>query len=146
MVGHTTLATGADPSEHGMVSNVWFDRERAMLVHNIEDPKYHILTARADVNKSTEIDSSQVLAATDGRSPSNIMVSTFSDELGLLSNGKSKIFAVSLKDKGAVTLAGQKGKAFWYAKDKNEFITSSYYYDKYPAFLEWFLIIQTSKS
>ncbi len=26
IVGHTTLATGADPSTHGMVSNVWLDR------------------------------------------------------------------------------------------------------------------------
>ena len=27
IVGHTTLSTGADPSTHGMVGNVWLDRE-----------------------------------------------------------------------------------------------------------------------
>ena len=26
VVGHTTLATGANPAIHGMVSNVWYDR------------------------------------------------------------------------------------------------------------------------
>jgi predicted AlkP superfamily pyrophosphatase or phosphodiesterase len=136
VVGHTTLATGADPSEHGMVSNVWFDRETNKLAYNIEDPRYHVLTAGADVDKSTEIDSSQVLASTDGRSPSNIMVSTFSDELGLLTNGEAKIFAVSVKDRGAVTLAGHGGKAFWFSKATSEFITSSYYYDEYPDWVD----------
>ena len=27
IVGHATLATGAHPSRHGMVGNLWFDRE-----------------------------------------------------------------------------------------------------------------------
>ncbi len=26
IVGHTTLATGAQPATHGMIGNVWFDR------------------------------------------------------------------------------------------------------------------------
>ena len=26
IVGHTTLATGAQPAVHGLVGNVWFDR------------------------------------------------------------------------------------------------------------------------
>ncbi len=133
VVGHTTLATGADPSEHGMVANVWFDREKGRLVYNIEDSRYPILSAGADVDESSEIDASQTLASTDGRSPENIMVTTFSDELAMLFNGHSKIFAVSVKDRGAVTLAGHAGKAFWFSKASGEFITSSYYYKKYPA-------------
>ncbi len=132
VVGHTSLATGADPSVHGMVANVWFDRKTDKLVYNIEDPNYHILSSDADVDKSTEIDSSQALAGTDGRSPANIMVTTFSDELSIRSNGKAKIIGVSVKDRGAVTLAGHAGKAFWFSKSAGQFITSSYYYDTYP--------------
>ena len=132
VVGHTTLATGADPAVHGMISNVWFDRATNKLAYNIEDPRYHILSENADVDESTEIDSSQKLASTDGRSPANIIVSTFSDELRLKTNGKSKIFGVSVKDRGAVTLAGHTGKAFWFSKKTNEFITSSYYYKQNP--------------
>jgi len=136
VVGHTVLATGADPAVNGMISNVWFDREKGKLVYNIEDSRYHILSTGADVDQSTEIDASQKLASTDGRSPSNIMVTTFSDELLLKNNGKSKVFGVSVKDRGAVTLAGHTGKAFWFSKSKGEFITSSYYYEKYPKWVE----------
>jgi len=132
VVGHTTLATGADPAAHGMVANVWFDRESGKLAYNIEDPNYHLLSAGADVDEKTELDSSQRLASTDGRSPANILVSTFSDELALFTNGKAKIFGVSVKDRGAVTLAGHTGKAFWFSKSVGEFVTSSYYYDHYP--------------
>ena len=138
VVGHTSLATGADPAQHGMVSNVWFDRETGKLTYNIEDSRYHILSAGADVDKSTEVDASQALASSDGRSPANIMVSTFSDELSLSSNGQAKIIAVSVKDRGAVTLAGHNGKAFWFSKAAGEFITSSYYYKKYPVWVtDW---------
>ena len=134
VVGHTTLATGADPAEHGMVSNVWLERGTGKLTYNIEDPRYHILSEGADVDKKNEIDSTQRLASTDGRSPSNILTSTFSDELLQHTNGQAKVFAVSVKDRGAVTLAGHGGKAFWFSKAAGEFITSSYYYDEYP---EW---------
>jgi hypothetical protein len=138
VVGHTTLATGADPAIHGMISNVWFDRETKKLVYNIEDSRYHILSADADIDEDTEIDASQKLASTDGRSPANIMVTTFSDELALLTNKKAKIFGVSVKDRGAVTLAGHAGKAFWFSKSAGEFITTSYYYNKYPTWVnEW---------
>ncbi len=37
VVGHASLATGADPAQHGMISNVWFDRDKGKLVYNIED-------------------------------------------------------------------------------------------------------------
>ena len=90
VVGHTTLATGAIPAIHGMVSNVWYDRSKKRLVYNIEDKRYHILSKNADIDDSTEVDSSQALAGTDGRSPANIMVSTFSDELSLFTNAKVK--------------------------------------------------------
>jgi len=138
VVGHTTLATGANPSVHGMVSNVWYDREKKRLVYNIEDKRYHVLSKNADIDDATEADASQALAGTDGRSPANIMVSTFSDELSLFTNAKSKVFGVSVKDRGAVTLAGHNGKAFWFSKTSGEFITSSYYYEKYPKWVEKF--------
>ncbi len=43
IVGHTTLATGAFPSQHGMVGNVWFDREAGELSYNIEDPEHPLI-------------------------------------------------------------------------------------------------------
>lgn len=138
IVGHTTLATGADPAAHGMIGNVWLDRLTGTLTYNIEDPKYHTLTAGSGVNKATEIDPTQKLAKSDGRSPAAILVSTFSDELAIHTAGRAKIFGVSVKDRGAVSMAGHAGKAFWFSKASGEFVTSSYYYDRYPAWVDAF--------
>ena len=49
---------------------------------------------------------------------------------------KSKVFAVSVKDRGAISLAGHSGKAFWFSKAQSEFVTSNYYYDEYPAWVD----------
>jgi predicted AlkP superfamily pyrophosphatase or phosphodiesterase len=132
IVGHTTLATGAHPAAHGMIGNLWFDRETGKQVYNIEDPNHRLLTAGAGVDKQTEIDPTQKVASTDGRSPAAILVSTFSDELALNTAGRAKIFGVSIKDRGAVSMAGHAGKAFWFSKATGEWVTSSYYYDRYP--------------
>ncbi len=59
IVGHTTLATGAYPSRHGLIGNVWFDRTTGHMTYNIEDARYPLLTAGADVDKATEIDPTQ---------------------------------------------------------------------------------------
>jgi predicted AlkP superfamily pyrophosphatase or phosphodiesterase len=132
IVGHTTLATGAHPAMHGMIGNVWFDRTLGRLVYNIEDLNYPILTAGAGVDKSTEIDPTQKVAKADGRSPRAIMTTTISDEMALRFGRDAKIFAVSVKDRGAVSMGGHAGKAFWFSKKAGEFITSRFYYDKYP--------------
>ncbi|HWO33184.1 MAG TPA: alkaline phosphatase family protein [Candidatus Acidoferrum sp.] len=133
IVGHTTLATGADPSTHGMVGNVWLDRETGKLVYNIQDARYPLLTKGAGVDQAAEIDPTQRLATSEGRSPAPILVSTFSDELALSDAGRSKIFGVSVKDRGAVPMAGHAGKAFWFSKKTGEFVTSTYYYKDYPS-------------
>lgn len=138
VVGHASLATGAVPAVHGMVANVWFDRELSRLVYNIEDANYTLLTAGANVDSKNEIDPTQKAAKVDGRSPQNLLATTFSDELAVHFGGQAKIFAVSVKDRGAVTLAGQTGKAFWFSKSKNEFVTTNYYYDQYPAWVNEF--------
>ena len=136
IVGHTTLATGTTPAIHGMVGNIWYDRKTGETVYNIEDPDYHLLTQGADVDESKEIDHTQKAAKTDGRSPTSILVSTFSDELRSFTNGRSKVVGVSIKDRGAVAMAGHSGKAFWFSKSKGEFVTSSYYYHQYPEWVE----------
>lgn len=138
IVGHTTLATGADPASHGMTGNVWLDRASGDLKYNVEDARYPILGKDAGVDRKTEIDSTQKAARSDGRSPAAILVSTFSDELNLFYGGKSKIFGVSVKVRGAISMAGHGGKAFWFSKKSGEFITSRFYYERYPDWvMQW---------
>ena len=136
IVGHVTLATGADPSTHGMIGNVWLDRASGQLTYNVEDARYPVLSEGAGVDKKTEIDPTQKTARSDGRSPAAILVSTFSDELNLSQGGKAKIFGVSVKDRGAISMAGHTGKAFWFSKKSGEFITSRFYYDQYPKWVK----------
>ncbi|MDH4025304.1 MAG: alkaline phosphatase family protein [Desulfuromonadales bacterium] len=138
IVGHATLATGAHPATHGMIGNVWFDRTENRTMYNIEDDRYKLLTVGAGVDQDAEIDSTQKAAKSDGRSPSAIMVTTTGDELALNTAGRAKVFAVSVKDRGAVSMAGHAGKAFWFSKASGEFVTSNYYYDAYPEWVsEW---------
>jgi predicted AlkP superfamily pyrophosphatase or phosphodiesterase len=133
IVGHTTLATGAQPADHGMIGNVWYDRDSGELAYNIEDPAHSILPTREHAATGAQVDPSQLAARTKGRSPVSILASTFSDELANHYGGRSRIFAVGGKDRSAVSMAGHGGKAFWFSTDTGDFVTSTFYYDAYPA-------------
>ncbi len=132
IVGHATLATGTFPSQHGMVGNVWFDREAGELAYNIEDPDHPIIPTRKNETKGEQVDPAQKKSRTQGRSPSVILSPTFGDGLMAYFGGRSKIFGVSGKDRSAVAMAGHVGKAFWFSTNTGDFITSNYYYDAYP--------------
>ena len=134
IVGHATLATGAHPSVHGMVGNLWFDRETGFTTYNVEDPRFHLLTEGAAVDAATEIDPTQRAARSDGRSPAAILVTTFADELRSNTGGKARAVGISVKDRGAISMAGHSGTAYWFSKASGGFVTSSYYLEQYP---EW---------
>jgi predicted AlkP superfamily pyrophosphatase or phosphodiesterase len=132
IVGHATLATGTFPSQHGMVGNVWFDREAGELAYNIEDPNHPLIPTREHESKGEQVDPAQKKSRTPGRSPAVILAPTFGDGLAAYFGGRSKIFGVSGKDRSAVSMAGHAGKAFWYSTNSGDFVTSTYYYDAYP--------------
>ncbi len=120
-VGHATLATGALPTHHGIIANNWYDPSTASDMYCVADKKAKLV---GDEGKAA--------------SPANLMSSTFSDELRMGTNGKAKVYAVSIKDRGAVLTGGHFGKAFWYNKSTGNFVTSSYYYDQLPEWAEAF--------
>lgn len=138
IVGHATLSTGAYPSEHGMIGNAWFNRAEDRLGYNIEDPDYPLLPIPGFDSEGEQVDPTQAAAETSGRSPVNLLTTTFGDEL-IKSNGeRSRIFSVSGKDRSAVAMGGHAGKAFWFSTATGAFETSSYYYDAYPQWTnEW---------
>ncbi len=119
-VGHATLFTGADPSRHGIVANDWIDSTTGAFVYNTEDDRHHLIGEDPQPHK--------------GMSPRNLLASTIGDELVVHSAGRSRVFSVSVKDRGAILPGGHAGKAFWYSKSTGEFVTSTYYYDDHP---EW---------
>ena len=138
IVGHTTLATGAHPSNHGMIGNLWFDRETGFTTYNVEDSNYRLLTKGASVDANTEIDPTQRAARSEGRSPAAILVTTFADELRSNTSGEAKVIGVSVKDRGAIAMAGHSGTAYWFSKATGEFVTSTYYLDAYPDWVNAF--------
>ena len=138
VVGHTTLATGTDPAIHGMVANNWLDRTTGLLNYNVQDPDFPLLGEGAGVDTSIEIDPTQAAATTQGRSPRSILTTTISDEFRVALGPRSKIFGVSVKDRGAITLAGHAGTAYWFSKAAGEMVTSTYYMETYPDWVrEW---------
>jgi predicted AlkP superfamily pyrophosphatase or phosphodiesterase len=121
-VGHATLATGADPSRHGIVANDWINQKTGGFVYNTEDKHHHIIGREPKAH--------------EGVSPRNLLASTISDELVVHNGGRSRAFSVSVKDRGAILPGGHVGKAFWFSKSSGEFVTSTYYYDDYPAWVK----------
>ncbi len=115
--GHATLATGTSPATHGIIGNDWYDVNKKASVYNSEDKDHPVFNDPKDKN---------------GRSPKNLLASTTADEIAASRNYKSKVFTVSVKDRGAIFLAGFNGKAFWYNKNDGTFTTSDYYFDKMP--------------
>lgn len=115
VVGHTTLATGAYPARHGMISDAWYDRAAKKVQNNVNDER-------------TTLVGTQV----SGSSPRRVLTTTSSDELELATAGRAKVFAVAGKDRAAVPLAGHAGKAFWFTATTGEFVSSTYYYSTYP--------------
>lgn len=138
VVGHATLATGAPPAVHGMIGNEWLDREQNRITYCIEDDRFPLLIPESAAAQQAATGQGQNPAPGEGRSPARLLVSTFSDELAAASNGRAKIYGISVKDRGAVPMAGHSGKAFWFSKERAEFVTSSYYYSDYPAWVtDW---------
>jgi predicted AlkP superfamily pyrophosphatase or phosphodiesterase len=121
-VGHTTLATGAYPSRHGLIGDSWFDRATGKDQDGVEDTQY------PQIGNPVGDDDG-------GASPLRIQTTTFSDELTMTTARGAKVFAVSGKDRGAIPMSGQTGKAFWFSTRTGEFVTSTYYYKSYPAWV-----------
>jgi Type I phosphodiesterase / nucleotide pyrophosphatase len=69
-----------------------------------------------------------------GASPLNLRASTLGDELRLATQGRSRVFGVSLKDRAAILPVGQSANgAFWIDPASGQFVTSTYYMDHLPA-------------
>jgi predicted AlkP superfamily pyrophosphatase or phosphodiesterase len=136
IVGHTTLATGTDPAVHGMIANVWLDRASGELEYNVQDPDHPLVGEGGGVDAATEIDPTQRLATTQGRSPRAILTTTIADEIALSLGPRAKVFGVSVKDRGAISMAGHAGKAFWFSKAAGRMVTSTFYLDAYPGWVD----------
>jgi hypothetical protein len=84
----------------------------------------------------------QIVGALSGESPAspqNLLVHTFSDEIKISTMGNNKTIGISLKDRGAVLPVGHSANAaYWYDGTTGKFVTSTYYMQKLPNWVEKF--------
>lgn len=122
--GHASVYTGTTPKYHGIIANSWFDREQRKEVNNVDD-------------LSTQTLGGSVLSGQ--RSPHKLLTTTITDELQLSNNGRSKVISISLKDRGAILPGGHMSDgAYWYDSDTGNFVTSTYYKEELPEWVEHF--------
>jgi predicted AlkP superfamily pyrophosphatase or phosphodiesterase len=136
--GHATIGTGAYTDGHGIETNEWWDASRSYdhKVTSVEDERYQLVDLPA-----TSIPANQpgapdtALKYVIGASPRNLRATTLGDELRLATNGRSRVYGISLKDRAAILPAGQSANgAFWIDNSSGHFTTSTYYMEHLP---EW---------
>ena len=103
--GHSTLLTGRHPSATGIVGNTWFDRATGKTLYCVFDPAGRV-------------------PQRDGqpRGPANLKVPTFGEWLKA-ANPASRNYAVSGKDRAAITMAGHDPDGVFWWDDENGFTT-----------------------
>jgi predicted AlkP superfamily pyrophosphatase or phosphodiesterase len=122
--GHSTLFTGAYSNGHGIAANEWWDQKKKRMVTSVED----------DATKMVGVPGDKT-----GASPHNLLADTLGDELKLATQGKSRVFGVSLKDRAAVLPAGFAGDAaYWIDPKSGQWVTSTYYRDDLPKWAQDF--------
>jgi hypothetical protein len=117
-VGHATLATGALPRDHGIVGNEW--SERGLKVYSADDKTQELLGAGGT-----------------GKSAERLISETVGDVLAR-ERPKALVYSVSLKERAATFLQGHKGTAYWLDEHAGAFITSRYYAERLPAWVQSF--------
>ena len=125
--GLATIATGTQPSVHGVVGEYWWNYVDSSRVNIIADIKAH------PVPFSTGAISC---------SPHRLATPTISDML-LSSNAQSKCFTVAIDPISAIIPTGHYGVGFWAETNKTNWTTSSAYLNTLP---EWVAQYNTTLS
>jgi predicted AlkP superfamily pyrophosphatase or phosphodiesterase len=102
--GHSTILSGRHPAATGIIANSWFDLKTGSSVYCVAAP------GSSDPN---------------ARGPQNIHVTTLGDWMKATEPG-ARSFAVSGKDRAAITMGGKHADGVWWWFDGVGFTTSSF--------------------
>lgn len=121
---YATFVTGANPSQHGIINDYWYERLSNQKTYCTYDKNVNAVGTTSFEEKN---------------SPSSLLCSTFSDELKLSNFKQSKVISISQKDYAAVLPAGHLGNAaYWYDNNTGNWISSSYYFSQLPKWVNRF--------
>jgi predicted AlkP superfamily pyrophosphatase or phosphodiesterase len=124
-VGHASIYTGATGSTHGIIANYWYDKFLKEWVYCVDDFNYEAV-GTDEVNEQ--------------KSPYRLLTTTVTDELRLAQNMNGKTIAIGLKDRSAVLPGGHTSNgSYWFVgKEEGKFVTSSFYMDELPKWVNDF--------
>jgi len=122
--GHASVYTGTTPSIHGILGNNWYDKFAQEVVYCAGDENYHALGTE---NKQ-------------GMAPTRMLTTTITDQLRIHYQFRSKVIAMSIKDRGAVLPGGHSANAaYWFeGGSTGNWISSTYYMDELPEWVQKF--------
>ncbi|MHB8906188.1 MAG: alkaline phosphatase PafA [Melioribacteraceae bacterium] len=122
--GHASIYTGTTPYFHGVIANDWYDKVKNKMIYCVND------TTVKSVGSNDQ----------EGEmSPKNLLATTITDQLKLSNNNASKVISISLKNRGAVLPGGHcANAAYWYDLKTGNVITSSYYMNALPKWVNEF--------
>ena len=120
-VSLATLATGAQPSTHGVVGEVWYDY--------VDNRRVELLTDRT-------VSGFGYANSYDGRySPVNMLAPTTGDALAA-AWPESRVATVALEAVSAVVTGGGRGAAYWMEPSRAMWSSSTYYMLSLPEWVE----------
>ncbi|WP_124639679.1 alkaline phosphatase PafA [Amniculibacterium aquaticum] len=124
-IGHTSIYTGSVPAIHGIAGNDWVDKQTGKNMYcTTDETVLPVGTSSDKVGK---------------HSPRNLWSTTVTDQLRLGTNFQAKVIGVSLKDRASILPAGHNPNgAFWYDDTSGNFVTSSYYMNELPKWVQQF--------
>jgi predicted AlkP superfamily pyrophosphatase or phosphodiesterase len=131
--GHATILTGTFANVHGVTANEWVDRSTWELVNSVEDPESPLVGITPAELGPVAVGN----PAKTGRSPRTLHAETVGDRLKAKYGDQAKIFAASNKDRSAILLGGRKADAAYW-DENGKMVTSRYYRDALPAWVEAF--------
>lgn len=121
--GHAAMLTGAYPHRTGIIGNEWRDPATGQVEYNTGD-----VSATYIGHKTNKL---------DGTSPKNLRVETVGDVLKK-TDSRSKVIAISGKDRGAILPAGKRGIAYMYQTQTGQFASSTFYMQDHPQWVKDF--------
>ena len=124
-VGHASIYTGTTGSQHGIIANDWYDKYAKKMIYCVDDFNYQAV-GTAELNEQ--------------KSPKNLLATTVTDQLRLSQNMNGKTIAIGLKDRSAVLPGGHTSNgSYWFVgKNDGKFVTSSFFMDALPKWVNDF--------
>jgi predicted AlkP superfamily pyrophosphatase or phosphodiesterase len=128
--GHAAIFTGTTPAQNGIVGNNWYDRDAGQEKVMVADESAKIVTSfgTQSYTKTPKPASPRVLVGT-----------TIGDQLRLSTGFRSKVVALSLKDRAAVLPGGKAANgAYWFDVFSGTLVSSNYYFNDLPDWVNRF--------